>query len=722
MRANRSWLYVPGDRPERFSKALASGADAVILDLEDSVAAGAREAAIVHVDAFLAAHAVGAAGAAQVWVRVNDAVVRHPGVAALSKHASLDGFVIPKFETPDQCAGWGKPVLALIETPRGVVDAGRITALAAADLHGIALGPEDLSTALGVNPTLESMAYASSVVVMAAHAAGVMACACPGSIGEFRDLAAWRATLDAGRRLGSHGSLCIHPAQVAPANEAFSPTPAELEWARRVAAAWEAAAGQGAVALDGTMLDLPVVQRARNTLARAGALPLHRCSAATPRPTPSPAPPETPMTLDSRLPDFRSLTPAQRLEQVASAASLSADDIALLAKPGALPLALADGMIENVVGTFELPFGIAANFRVNGRDVLVPMVVEEPSVVAAASFMAKLARDCGGFETSSSMPLMRAQVQVLGVTDPYGARQALLRSRAQIIEIANSRDKVLIGLGGGCRDIEVHVFPETPRGAMVVMHLLVDVRDAMGANTVNTMAESVSPLVEKVTGGSVRLRILSNLADLRTARARVRITPDLLETKERSGAEVVEGILDAYTLAVIDPYRAATHNKGIMNGVDPVIVATGNDWRAVEAGAHAFASRSGRYTSLTRWEKDKGGALVGSIEMPMPVGLVGGATKTHPLARLALKILDVKSAQELGEIAVAVGLAQNLGALRALATEGIQRGHMALHARNMALVAGAVGDEVDRVAKSMAQEKDVRIDRAIALLKEMRGQ
>ena len=427
------------------------------------------------------------------------------------------------------------------------------------------------------------------------------------------------------------------------------------------------------------------------------------------------------MTSDSRLPNFRTLTPAQRLAHIVHAASLSADEAALLTRPGALNIERADGMIENVIGTFELPFAIAGNFLINGRDVLVPMVVEEPSVVAAASFMAKLARECGGFETSSSAPLMRAQVQVIGLTDPHSARQALLKQRDAIIALANTRDKVLIDLGGGCRDIEVHVFEDTPRGAMIVMHLIVDVRDAMGANTVNTMAESVAPLVEKITGGSVLLRILSNLADLRLARARLRLTPEALTTPERSGAEIIEGVLDAYTLAAIDPYRAATHNKGIMNGIDPIIVATGNDWRAVEAGAHAYACRSGRYTSLTRWEKDRAGALVGTIEMPMAVGLVGGATKTHPLAQLALKILDVKSAQELGEITVAVGLAQNLGALRALATEGIQRGHMALHARNIALAAGAKGDEVDRIAKIMAQEKDVRTDRAVALLKEIRG-
>ncbi|AMG46925.1 hydroxymethylglutaryl-CoA reductase, degradative [Achromobacter xylosoxidans] len=426
------------------------------------------------------------------------------------------------------------------------------------------------------------------------------------------------------------------------------------------------------------------------------------------------------MVADSRLPNFRALTPAQRLAAIADAAGLTPEERQQLAEPGALGLERADGMIENVIGAFELPLGVAGNFQVNGRDVLVPMAVEEPSVVAAASFMAKLARENGGFETSSTRPLMRAQVQVLGLSDPHGARVALLRERERIVKLANSRDQVLIGLGGGCQDIEAHVFADTPRGPMLVLHLIVDVRDAMGANTVNTMAEAVAPLVEEITGGTVRLRILSNLADLRLSRARVRLTPQTLDTKDRSGAEIIEGVLDAYVFAATDPYRAATHNKGIMNGIDPVIVATGNDWRAVEAGAHAYACRDGRYTPLTHWEKDASGALVGTLEMPMPVGLVGGATKTHPLARLALKIMAVRSAQELGEIAVAVGLAQNLGALRALATEGIQRGHMALHARNIALTVGAVGAEVDQLAKRMAEEKDVRADRALALLEELR--
>ncbi|MBV2180092.1 MAG: hydroxymethylglutaryl-CoA reductase, degradative [Castellaniella sp.] len=426
------------------------------------------------------------------------------------------------------------------------------------------------------------------------------------------------------------------------------------------------------------------------------------------------------MTIDSTLPGFRSLAPSERLACLARKAGLSDDEQALLGDGTALPLAVADGMIENVLGRFELPYGVAGYFKINGRDVLVPMAVEEPSVVAAASFMAKLARQAGGFQTSSTGPIMRAQIQILGVTDPYGARLAILRQRQDIIDSANSRDQLLVQLGGGCRDVEVHVFPDTRRGAMVVVHLIVDVRDAMGANTVNTMAEFVAGRLEQITGGKVRLRILSNLADLRLARARVQIPADALATGEHAGADVVSGIVDACEFAAIDPYRAATHNKGIMNGIDPVIVATGNDWRAIEAGAHAYACRGGRYTSLSTWETSVSGDLVGTLEMPMAVGLVGGATKTHPLARLSLKILGVTTAQELAEIAVAVGLAQNLGALRALATEGIQRGHMALHARNIAINAGAAGAEIDWLAHELAAAHDVRIDFARSLLQERR--
>jgi hydroxymethylglutaryl-CoA reductase len=426
------------------------------------------------------------------------------------------------------------------------------------------------------------------------------------------------------------------------------------------------------------------------------------------------------MTRDSRLSNLRSLTPGQRLQALANAGFVQNADVELIGAPGALPVAVADGMIENVIGAFELPLAVATNFLINGKDVVVPMVVEEPSIVAAASFMAKLVRECGGFSTSSTPPLMRAQVQVIGIADPYGARQTILRARSELIELANSRDKVLNSLGGGCRDLEVHVFPDTPRGPMVVAHLIVDVRDAMGANTVNTMAEAVATRIEQLTGGSVRLRILSNLADLRLARASLRVSPAVLTTAEYSGERVIEGMLDAYTFAAVDPYRAATHNKGIMNGIDPIVVATGNDWRAVEAGAHAYAARSGRYTSLTTWERASNGDLVGTIEMPMAVGLVGGATKTHPLARAALRILQVTSAQELAEIIVAVGLAQNMAAMRALATEGIQRGHMALHARNIAVAAGAAGAEVDVIVKRMVEKRDVRMDLAVELLAQLR--
>lgn len=429
---------------------------------------------------------------------------------------------------------------------------------------------------------------------------------------------------------------------------------------------------------------------------------------------------EQPGKINSRLENLRNLAPAERLGRVIDATSLGDTERAAFG-PGTLPLELANGMIENVIGTFELPVGIATNFTVNGRDYLIPMAVEEPSVVAAASYMARIVRKCGGFQTSSSAPIMRAQVQVLGVSDVNGARARVLRERDAIISAANAKDKVLISLGGGCRDIEVHVFEQTPVGPMMAVHLIVDVRDAMGANTVNTMAETVAPIIEKITGGEVRLRILSNYADLRIARAMVSVTPAALKTDEYSGERIARGIVEACAFAIVDPYRAATHNKGIMNGIDPVVVATGNDWRAIEAGAHVWASRSGRYTSLSNWEIDGKGNLVGTLEMPMALGLVGGATKTHPAARAALKILGVTSAQELAEVTVAVGLAQNMGALRALATEGIQKGHMALHARNIAIVAGATGDEIEKVAAALAADHDVRVDRAKEVLEKLRS-
>ncbi|QRF69330.1 hydroxymethylglutaryl-CoA reductase, degradative [Ponticoccus alexandrii] len=418
----------------------------------------------------------------------------------------------------------------------------------------------------------------------------------------------------------------------------------------------------------------------------------------------------------SRIEGMRDMEPEARREAVVAAAGLEASDAEILAGAGALPLTMANGMIENVVGTFELPMGVATNFVVNGREYLVPMAVEEPSVVAAASYMAKLARAGGGFTASCTTPIMRAQVQILGLSDPHGARARLLAEREDLIARANAKDTVLVGLGGGCKDIEVHVFDDTPIGPMVVLHLLVDVRDAMGANTVNSMAEMLAPRVEEITGGTVRLRILSNLADRRVVTASVRIPAEALTTKSLKGADVARGIVEACALAIVDPYRAATHNKGIMNGIDPVVVATGNDWRAIEAGAHAWAAKDGRYTSLTRWEVAGDGALVGVLEMPMALGIVGGATRTHPAAQAALRLMKITSAQELAEVTAAVGLAQNMAALRALSTEGIQRGHMALHARNIAITAGAAGADIDRVAKAIVAAGDVSVARAKQVL------
>jgi len=348
--------------------------------------------------------------------------------------------------------------------------------------------------------------------------------------------------------------------------------------------------------------------------------------------------------VDSNIPKLRELDPADRLAAVCNAVHLNENDQQSLTGNSVLPVSLANGMIENVIGKFELPLGVAANFKINAKDYLIPMAVEEPSIVAAASYMAKIARECNGFTTSSTSPVMRAQIQLVRVNDPFGVKHRLLQAEKEIIALANSKDQVLLDLGGGCKEIEVHVFEDSPIGAMVVLHLLVDVRDAMGANTVNTMAEMVAPLVEEISGSNVRLRILSNLADRRLVRAQVELSADALTTQQLNGLEVARGIVEACALALIDPYRAATHNKGIMNGIDPVLVATGNDWRAVEAGAHAYAARNGRYESLTRWEINSKEHLVGTLEIPLAVGLVGGATKTHPAAQAALKLMNVGTA------------------------------------------------------------------------------
>ena len=335
---------------------------------------------------------------------------------------------------------------------------------------------------------------------------------------------------------------------------------------------------------------------------------------------------------------MRNLSPQQRLEAVSKAINYNQDLLNDLKGEGSLPLKIADGMIENVVGRFELPLGIATNFLVNGKDYLIPMAVEEPSVVAAASYMAKMTRASGGFQASSDRPIMRGQIQVMDLEDLYASKAKLLEHKNELISAANEKDKTLVNLGGGCEDLEVHLFNETPAGPMLVVHLLVDVCDAMGANTVNTMAEHIAPLIEKLTDGRVRLRILSNLADKRLVTASVKLSASQFDTKNYSGTEVIKGIFEAASFAAVDPYRAATHNKGVMNGIDPIIVVTGNDWRAIEAGAHAFAARGGHYTSLTDWSISNNGDLVGKITLPMAVGLVGGATKTHPTAKAAIEV------------------------------------------------------------------------------------
>ncbi len=433
---------------------------------------------------------------------------------------------------------------------------------------------------------------------------------------------------------------------------------------------------------------------------------------------------------NSRISGFYNLTIDERRVKIADSVSspegtyLTPEDLLPFTDGGLSPEA-ADHMIENVIGMHSLPLGIGLNFQVNGRDVLVPFAIEEPSVVAGASFMAKLIRAGGGFQATTSAPEMIGQMQVLDVDDVASARLKIYEHKKELLEEADTIDPILKKFGGGARDLEVRIIEDSPIGPFLVVHLIYDVRDAMGANAVNTACERLAPRIEAITGGRVHLRILSNLADRRLARARCTIpvedlafeSGDGLVTRQYAGEQVRDGIIEAYAFAASDPYRAATHNKGIMNGVDAVVIATGNDWRAIEAGAHAYAARSGKYTSLSTWGKDKDGNLIGTLEMPMAVGIVGGATKVHPAAQAAVKLMGVKTASELAEIIVSVGLAQNLAALRALATEGIQRGHMSLHARQVAIAAGAEGDLIEKVAAQMVAEKTVRIDRAEEILK-----
>ncbi len=415
----------------------------------------------------------------------------------------------------------------------------------------------------------------------------------------------------------------------------------------------------------------------------------------------------------SRISGFYNLTPEERLRVVKEFAGLTDEEVETL-RNGRLAMEIADHMIENVVGLYSLPFAVATNFLINGKDYLVPMVIEEPSVVAAASNAAKMARESGGFEASATESIMISQIQVVRVPNLEEARSRILAEKEKLLALANEMDPLLTRLGGGARDIEVRVVG-SEAGPMLVVHLLVDTLDAMGANTVNTMAEGLAPTIERLSGGKVYLRIISNLADRRLARAKARFSKAAI-----GGEEVVEGVMWAYRFAKNDPYRAATHNKGIMNGIIAVALATGQDTRALEAGAHSYAARSGRYTTLTDYWVDERGDLWGSIELPMAVGVVGGVVRVHPIARVALKILGVERARELAMVMASVGLAQNFAALRALATEGIQAGHMRLHARNIAMSVGASPSEVDEVVERMVRERRINVERAKQILEEMR--
>jgi hydroxymethylglutaryl-CoA reductase len=409
---------------------------------------------------------------------------------------------------------------------------------------------------------------------------------------------------------------------------------------------------------------------------------------------------------------FYKLPIEKRREFVAQFANLNEDDVKSFSS--CLDLATADRMIENVLGTFEIPLGLAVNFLINNKDYIIPMATEESSVVAAASNAAKIARVKGGFSTTCSEPLMIGQLQLLHIKDVAAAAQKIMQHKKQLLTVANAQDKILVDFGGGAKDIEVRIL-ESPLGQMIVTHLIVDVRDAMGANAVNTMCEALAPVLEEITGGIVRLKILSNLADKRLIKATA-----IFDKEKMGGDHVVDAFLESYVLASIDPYRAATHNKGIMNGIDALIIATGNDFRAIEAGAHAYAARNGQYTSLTQYHKNKDGDLVGEIELPMAVGVVGGAANMHPKAKLCRKILGIKTARELAEVVASLGLAQNFAALFALSTVGIQKGHMSLHAKNIAVMAGAQGDEIEKLADLLVHDGKVKLDYAKELLEKIR--
>ncbi|RYG74161.1 hydroxymethylglutaryl-CoA reductase, degradative [Lentibacillus lipolyticus] len=423
----------------------------------------------------------------------------------------------------------------------------------------------------------------------------------------------------------------------------------------------------------------------------------------------------------SRIPGFYNMTVEERRELLAKMDTFTEEDTAYLFSKESLSMDTADNMIENVVGTFPLPLGLGLNFLINNKDYVVPMAIEEPSVVASASHIAKIVRNAGGFSTEATDRVMIGQIQVVGCQDFDAAKKTILHEKDYLINAVNAAYPSLVKRGGGAEDLDARILNEktgSKYSQMLIIHIYINTCDAMGANIINTMVESLAPTVEELTDGKVYLRILSNYADRCLARARCVIPPDLLASDGFSGEEVRDGVIHAYEFAASDPYRAVTHNKGIMNGIDPVVIATGNDWRAVEAAAHAHAARDGQYGSMTEWSKDEEGNLVGELELPMSVGTVGGSIHVHPVSRIAHKLLNVVSAQELAQVIVAVGLAQNLGALKALATDGIQKGHMALHSRSVAIAAGATGEMIDVISQRLIEANEIRVGKAKELVEE----
>lgn len=417
----------------------------------------------------------------------------------------------------------------------------------------------------------------------------------------------------------------------------------------------------------------------------------------------------------SRISGFYKKPVEERIDIIASRTGLTADEIEVLKSRGGLSLEAADRMTENVIGTIAYPFSVAVNFRVNGRDFLVPMAGEEPSVVAAASNMARLMRDDRGIEARSTEPVMIGQIQILEIPDMDAAVKLIEENKQNLLTLANELDPVLVKFGGGAKDIELRPI-KTAIGPMLIVHLLVDCRDAMGANAVNTMAEALAPTLAELSGGRSLLRIISNLADRRLVTVKGVVKKDAI-----GGAEAVDNIVAAWAFADADPYRAATHNKGIMNGIAAVALAFAQDHRALEAGAHAYAAKDGLYRSMSKWSKNSDGDLVGTMTLPMATGLVGGATRSHPMAQVARKILGVETAVELGEVMCAVGLAQNLGALRALTQEGIQQGHMRLHARNLVVMAGASGDLIDKAVQELVDSGEIRFPKAQEIVNRLKA-